>query len=107
LYEDRRKTIREVRENGAKLDMVETQLNAIEYRRSHYSAARSRRTRDGGERKEFKQEAMQERIKRNKENQERFNLLKDAALRKMSSGGKLTFDEMKLIYGDDGTYDQS
>lgn len=63
--------------------------------------------RDGGERKEFKQEAMQERIKRNKENQERFNLLKDAALRKMSNGGKLTFDEMKLIYGDDGTYDQS
>ncbi|MGB8188876.1 MAG: hypothetical protein WCE91_04700 [Nitrososphaeraceae archaeon] len=107
LYEDRRKTIREVRENGAKLDMVETQLNAIEYRRSHYSAARSRRTRDGGERKEFKQEAMQERIKRNKENQERFNLLKDAALRKMSNGDKLTFDEMKLIYGDDGTYDQS
>jgi uncharacterized coiled-coil DUF342 family protein len=107
LYEDRRKTIREVRENGAKLDMVETQLNAIEYRRSHYSAARARRTRDGGERKEFKQEAMQERIKRNKENQERFNLLKDAALRKMSNGGKLTFDEMKLIYGDDGTYDQS
>ncbi len=107
LYEDRRKTIREVRENGAKLDMVETQLNAIEYRRSHYSTARSRRTRDGVERKEFKQEAMQERIKRNKENQERFNLLKDAALRKMSSGGKLTFDEMKLIYGDDGTYDQS
>jgi len=94
-------------ENGAKLDMVETQLNAIEYRRSHYSTARSRRTRDGVERKEFKQEAMQERIKRNKENQERFNLLKDAALRKMSSGGKLTFDEMKLIYGDDGTYDQS
>jgi hypothetical protein len=25
----------------------------------------------------------------------------------MSSGGKLTFDEMKLIYGDDGTFDQS
>jgi uncharacterized coiled-coil DUF342 family protein len=28
-------------------------------------------------------------------------------LRKMSNGDKLTFDEMKLIYGDDGTYDQS
>ncbi len=106
LYENRRKAIREVREIGTKLDMVDTQLNAIEYRRTHRSATRPRRARDGIERKELKQEVFQERLKRNKENQERLNLLKDAALRKMSNGAKLTFDEMRLIYGDDGTYEQ-
>jgi uncharacterized coiled-coil DUF342 family protein len=30
-------------------------------------------------------------------------MLKDAALKKMSNGEKLTFDEMKLIFGDSGT----
>jgi uncharacterized coiled-coil DUF342 family protein len=62
--------------------------------------------RDTSDRRDSKQEALQERMKRNKENQERFNLLKDAAVRKMSSGAKLTFDEMKLIYGDENTYEQ-
>jgi uncharacterized coiled-coil DUF342 family protein len=62
--------------------------------------------RDTSDRKESKQEALQERLKRNRENQERFNLLKDAAVRKMSTGAKLTFDEMKLIYGDEGAYEQ-
>ena len=33
LYEERRKTIRDVRESAAKLEMVETQLNAIEFRK--------------------------------------------------------------------------
>jgi uncharacterized coiled-coil DUF342 family protein len=106
LYENRRKAIREVREIGTKLEMVDTQLNAIEYRRTHRLAAKPRRMRDASDRNNSKQEAFQERIKRNKENQERLNLLKDAALRKMSTGAKLTFDEMKLTYGDEGTYEQ-
>jgi len=106
LYENRRKAVREVREIETKLDMVETQINAIEYRRNQRSS-RPRRIRDGVERKELKLEVFQERIKRNKENQERLNSLKDAALRKMSNGAKLTFDEMRLIYGDDGAYEQS
>jgi uncharacterized coiled-coil DUF342 family protein len=87
--------------------MVDTQLNAIEYRRTHRSSTRPRRARDGVERKELKQEVFQERLKRNKENQERLNLLKDAALRKMSNGAKLTFDEMRLIYGDEGSFEQA
>jgi uncharacterized coiled-coil DUF342 family protein len=106
LYENRRKAIREVREIGTKLEMVDTQLKAIEYRRAHKLSSRPRRMRDTTDRKDTKQEALQERMKRNRENQERFNLLKDAAVRKMSTGAKLTFDEMKLIYGDDGTYEQ-
>jgi uncharacterized coiled-coil DUF342 family protein len=55
----------------------------------------------------LKQEVFQERLKRNKENQERLNLLKDAALRKMSNGAKLTFDEMRLIYGEEGSFEQA
>jgi uncharacterized coiled-coil DUF342 family protein len=106
LYENRRKAVREVREIGTKLEMVDTQLNAIEYRRAHKLASRPRRMRDTSDRRDSKQEALQERMKRNKENQERFNLLKDAAVRKMSSGAKLTFDEMKLIYSDENTYEQ-
>jgi uncharacterized coiled-coil DUF342 family protein len=106
LYENRRKAVREVREIGTKLEMVDTQLNAIEYRRAHKLASRPRRMRHTSDRRDSKQEALQERMKRNKENQERFNLLKDAAVRKMSSGAKLTFDEMKLIYGDENTYEQ-
>jgi uncharacterized coiled-coil DUF342 family protein len=106
LYENRRKAVREVREIGTKLEMVDTQLNAIEYRRAHKLASRPRRMRDTSDRRDSKHEALQERMKRNKENQERFNLLKDAAVRKMSTGAKLTFDEMKLIYGDENTYEQ-
>jgi uncharacterized coiled-coil DUF342 family protein len=106
LYENRRKAIREVREIGTKLEMVDTQLNAIEYRRSHKLQSRPRRTKDTSDRKDSRQEALQERLKRNRENQERFHLLKDAAVRKMSTGAKLTFDEMKLIYGDEAGYEQ-
>jgi uncharacterized coiled-coil DUF342 family protein len=30
-------------------------------------------------------------------------MLKEVALKKMSNGEKLTFDEMRLIFGDSGT----
>ena len=91
-------------EAEAKLEMVNTQLNAIEYRRTRQS---SFRTRSGGtgEKREFKYENSQERIRRNKENLELLNIAKEAALKKMSSGRKLTFDEMKLIYGDELLHD--
>jgi uncharacterized coiled-coil DUF342 family protein len=107
LYEERRKIIREVREAAAKLEMVETQLNAIEYRRSRIQASeyRQRKQKESGERRESRYEVAQERAKRSKENQERWNTLKEAALKKMSSGEKLSFDEMKLIFGDSNNPD--
>jgi uncharacterized coiled-coil DUF342 family protein len=107
LYEERRKIIREVREAAAKLEMVETQLNAIEFRKSRIQAAeyRQRKQKESGERRESRYEVSQERAKRSKENQERWNTLKEAALKKMSSGEKLTFDEMKLIFGDSNNPD--
>ena len=100
LYEERRKTRGELREAEAKLEMVNTQLNAIEYRRARQA---SYRTRSGasGDKREYKYDNSQERMRRNKENMELLNLAKEAALKKMSSGRKLTFDEMKLIYGDE------
>ena len=105
LYEERRKEIHGIRETGAKLEMVETQLNAIEFRKSRmqYAEHRQRRQREGEERRISRYEVSQERTKRSRENQERWNMLKDAALKKMSNGEKLTFDEMKLIFGDSGT----
>jgi uncharacterized coiled-coil DUF342 family protein len=107
LYEERRKTIRDVRESAAKLEMVETQLNAIEFRKSRIQAAeyRQRKQKESGERRESRYEVAQERAKRSKENQERWNTLKEAALKKMSSGEKLTFEEMKLIFGDSNNPD--
>ena len=105
LYEDRRKVIHTVREAGAKLEMIETQLNAIAFKKSRMQAAehRHRKQKEMDERRVARQEAMQERVKRDKEYQERWNALKEAALKKMSSGEKLTFDEMKLIFGDSGS----
>jgi uncharacterized coiled-coil DUF342 family protein len=105
LYEERRKEIHGIREIGAKLEMVETQLNAIEFRKSRmqYTQHRQRKQREGEERRASRYGATQERTKRNKENQERWNMLKEVALRKMSNGEKLTFDEMRLIFGDSGT----
>jgi uncharacterized coiled-coil DUF342 family protein len=102
LYEERRQAIHIVREAAAKLEMIETQLNAIAFKRSRMQAAenRHRRQREMDGRRRDRQEAIQERTKRDKEYQERWNALKEAALKKMSSGEKLTFDEMKLIYGD-------
>ena len=104
LYEERRKARSELREAEAKLEMVDTQLNAIEYRRARQA---SFRTRSGniGDKREFRYDNTQERIRRNKENMELLNLAKEAALKKMSSGRKLTFDEMKLIYGDELLHD--
>ncbi|HEX2013660.1 MAG TPA: hypothetical protein VLA68_00395 [Nitrososphaera sp.] len=105
LYEERRKVIHTVREAGAKLEMAETQLNAIAFKKSRMQAAESRhkRQREMDDRRAARQEAIQERVKRDKEYQDRWNTLKEAALKKMSSGEKLTFDEMKLIFGDSGS----
>ena len=107
LYEERRKIIHNIREAEAKLEMVETQLNAIHFRKSRSAAEEQRHRRQRGgqyeSRGESRYEALQERARRSKENQERWNTLKDAALKKMSSGEKLTFDEMKLIFGDSNT----
>jgi uncharacterized coiled-coil DUF342 family protein len=110
LYQDRRAVIRAVREAKAKLDMVETQLNAIQFRKSRQQAAESKQKRQPHQRRqprdnEERRESMQERAKRNKENQERWNIMKEAALKKMSNGEKLTFDEMKLIYGEGNSID--
>lgn len=102
LYEERRQVIHAVREAAAKLEMIETQLNAIAFKKSRMQAAeyRHKRQKDTGERRAARQEAMQERAKRDKEYQERRNALKEVALQKMTTGKKLTFDEMKLIFGD-------
>ena len=102
LYEERRKFIHTIREASAKLEMIETQLNAIAFKKSRMQAAETRhkRQRETDDRRAARQEAMQERAKRDKEYQDRWNTLKEAALKKMSSGEKLTFDEMKLIFGD-------
>jgi chromosome segregation ATPase len=100
LYEERRKARSELREAEAKLEMVDTQLNAIEYRRARQANFRTRFGNIGGKR-DFKYDNAEERIKRNKENLELLNIAKEAALKKMSSGRKLTFYEMKLIYGDE------
>jgi uncharacterized coiled-coil DUF342 family protein len=104
LYEERRKARSELREADAKLEMVDTQLNAIEYRRARQASYRTRSA-TTGDKHEYKYDNSQERIRRNKENMELLNLAKEAALKKMSSGRKLTFDEMKLIYGDELLHD--
>jgi uncharacterized coiled-coil DUF342 family protein len=102
LYEERRKIIHAIREAAAKLEMVETQLNAIEFRRSRTQAisSRQKKKREYDSQRENRYEVNQERARRNKENQERWNILKEGALKKMASGEKLTFEDMKLIYGD-------
>jgi uncharacterized coiled-coil DUF342 family protein len=102
LYEERRKVIHATREAAAKLEMVETQLNAIEFRRSRTQALsnRQKKKREYDGQRENRYEVTQERARRNKENQEKWNILKEEALKKMASGEKLTFEDMKLIYGD-------
>lgn len=100
LYEERRKARSELREAEAKLEMVNTQLNAIEYRRVRQASFR-KRSGNVGDKRDFKYESSQERVKRIKENLELLNTAKEAALKKMSSGRKLTFEEMKLIFGDE------
>src|SRR5215208_1838547 len=105
LYEERRQVIHIVREAAAKLEMIETQLNAIAFKKSRVQAAeyRHKKQKEMGERRAARQEAIQERAKRDKEYQERRNALKEMALKKMTTGKKLTFDEMKLIFGDAGS----
>src|SRR5437899_2920373 len=88
LYQDRRTIIRTVREAKAKLEMVETQLNAIQFRKSRQQAAENRQRRQQQHQQhprrqprdnEERRESLQERAKRNKENQERWNNMKEAA----------------------------
>ena len=50
LYEERRMVIHQVREAGAKLEMVDTQLNAIEFKKSRLQYSSERQRRQTGER---------------------------------------------------------
>src|SRR5919107_1804890 len=100
LYEERRMIIHQVREAGAKLEMVDTQLNAIEFKKTRLQYSSDRQRRQTGERRS-RHEIPQDKMKKNRENHELWNSLKEAAMKKMSGGGKLTFDEMKLIYSDE------
>jgi uncharacterized coiled-coil DUF342 family protein len=101
LYEERRKIIRDVRETSAKLEMVNTQINAIEFRKSKInSVGGKRRTRDSHDKNYTGFQASKDRARKNKENIQIWNSMKEQALKKMSSGEKLTFDEMRLIYSD-------
>lgn len=101
LYEERRKIIRDVRETAAKLEMVNTQINAIEFRKSKINSfGGKRRPRDTHDKNYSGFQSSRERSKRSKENVQIWNSMKEQALKKMSSGEKLTFDEMRLIYSD-------
>jgi uncharacterized coiled-coil DUF342 family protein len=92
--------IHKVREAGAKIEMVDTQLNAIEFKKNRLQHSSDRQRRYSSERKS-KHEVPQDKMRKNRENQELWNSLKEVALKKMSSGEKLTFDEMKLIYAEE------
>ena len=101
LYEERRKIIRDVRETAAKLEMVNTQINAIEFRKSKINSfGGKRRSRDTHDKNYSGFQSSKERSRRSKENVQIWNSMKEQALKKMSSGEKLTFDEMRLIYSD-------
>lgn len=101
FYEERRKIIRDVRETTAKLEMVNTQINAIEFRKSKITSfGGKRRPRDSHDKNYSGFQSSKERAKRSKENVQIWNSMKEQALKKMSSGEKLTFDEMRLIYSD-------
>jgi len=101
LYEERRRIIRDVRETSAKLEMVNTQINAIEFRKSKISSVGSkRRSKDSHDKNYSGFQSSKERTRKNKENMQIWNSMKEQALKKMSNGEKLTFDEMRLIYSD-------
>ena len=100
LYEERRGVIHRVREAGAKIEMVDTQLNAIEFKKNRIQHSSDRQRRYSPERK-VRHEMPQDKMRKNRENQELWNSLKEVAMKKMSSGEKLTFDEMKLIYAEE------
>jgi len=101
LYEERRGVIHKVREAAAKIEMVDTQLNAIEFKRNRLQHSSYERQRRYNTDRRSKHEIPQDKMRKNRENQELWNSLKEVALKKMSSGEKLTFDEMKLIYAED------
>ena len=101
LYEERRKIIRDVRETAAKLEMVNTQINAIEFRKSKITSfGGKKRSRDSHDKNYSGFQSSKDRAKKSKENVQIWNSMKEQALKKMSSGEKLTFDEMRLIYSD-------
>ena len=101
LYEERRKIIRDVRETAAKLEMVNTQINAIEFRKSKITSfGGKKRSRDSHEKNYSGFQSTKERARRSKETVQIWNSMKEQALKKMSNGEKLTFDEMRLIYSD-------
>jgi uncharacterized coiled-coil DUF342 family protein len=101
LYEERRRIIRDVRETSAKLEMVNTQINAIEFRKSKINSVGSkRRSKDSHDKNYSGFQSSKEKTRKNKENMQIWNSMKEQALKKMSSGEKLTFDEMRLIYSD-------
>jgi uncharacterized coiled-coil DUF342 family protein len=101
LYEERRKIIRDVRETAAKLEMVNTQINAIEFRKSKITSyGGKRRSRDSHDKNYSGFQSSKDRARRSKENVQIWNSMKEQALKKMSNGEKLTFDEMRLIYSD-------
>jgi uncharacterized coiled-coil DUF342 family protein len=101
LYEERRGVIHKVREAAAKIEMVDTQLNAIEFKKNRLQHSSYERQRRYNTDRRSKHEIPQDKMRKNRENQELWNSLKEVALKKMSSGEKLTFDEMKLIYAED------
>ena len=105
LYEERRAIIHQVREAGAKLEMVDTQLNAIEFKKSRLQYSSERQKRHGDRERDrdrrSRHEVPQDKMRKNRENQELWNSLKEVAMKKMAGGEKLTFDEMKLIYSDE------
>lgn len=101
LYEERRGVIHKVREAAAKIEMVDTQLNAIEFKKNRLQHSSYERQRRYNTDRRSKHEIPQDKMRINRENQELWNSLKEVALKKMSSGEKLTFDEMKLIYAED------
>ena len=101
LYEERRTIIRDVRETAAKLEMVNTQINAIEFRKSKITSyGGKRRSRDSHDKNYSGFQSSKDRARRSKENVQIWNSMKEQALKKMSNGEKLTFDEMRLIYSD-------
>jgi uncharacterized coiled-coil DUF342 family protein len=68
LYEERRKIIRDVRETAAKLEMVNTQINAIEFRKSKITSfGGKKRSRDSHEKNYSGFQSTKERARRSKE----------------------------------------
>ncbi|HET8792398.1 MAG TPA: hypothetical protein VFM31_01285, partial [Nitrososphaeraceae archaeon] len=77
LYEERRKIIRDVRETSAKLEMVNTQINAIEFRKSKInSVGGKRRTRDSHDKNYTGFQSSKDRARKNKENIQIWNSMK-------------------------------